>query len=199
MSKLHQDEKQAERRRARALREELALPDGLTSRLDAALRQAEHEARLSRGTRHIPRLLRARGHVLLFLPAAACVALALWVMGNPGFDEVHVAEHELELPDDGHGSLDLSLLLHHHVDDWAKVQVLAPHDVELSTSEHAVHETDSPVCSSGRCRYEFAHHSSATAPHVSLKVQRPGRYHMEVEHASPRARVREVFVIHARR
>ena len=37
------------------------------------------------------------------------------------------------------------------------------------------------------------------APHVRVEVRAPGRYRMNVEHASEGRRVREVFVVHARR
>jgi hypothetical protein len=140
------------------------------------------------------------------VPGAVAMALILHLtIGGEATDEDlwhHAQSQELELVLDqsGHSWVDLELLTHHHDGQHATVKVDAPHDVRVMVPEHAQHANDSPVCADQRCVHEYSQPThDAEAPALQVGVAEPGRYRISVEHASNGSRVREEFVVHARR
>ena len=128
------------------------------------------------------------------------VALALFVnIDTPAFEAMRVAEHHVSLPDEGHGTVNVSLALHEHDDDSARVALVVPKGVHVTALSDHIDDELAPSCKAERCRYEFDHPTVSDTPHVAVHVSEPGSYRMEVEHASSNNRVREVVMIHARR
>lgn len=197
-----EDRRQDERRAARKLRAMLEPSEDLLVRVQEGLdRAAREEAEREPQPRHRPfSPRRFRHHVYLLLPAAASVALALFVnIDTPVFDAMRVAEHHVDLPDQGHGTVNVSLALHEHDDDSARVALVVPRGVHITALSDLIDDTLAPSCKAESCRYEFDHPTGSDAPHVAVHVSEPGSYRMEVEHASSNNRVREVVVIHASR
>ncbi len=182
------------RRRLRQARDAMRVSPDFVARLERALIEAE-------ATRPPARKMQMRAlwmQAPLMLPAALGVMIALYAtLDAPTFDAMNVAEHSLELPLDGRGSVALDLALHHHGSDWADVAVHAPRGVRVSTQ--AFSDVGPDTCRRARCRYDFSHKGDSGSPKMQVHVSQPGRYRMEIEHQSRGARVREVFVIHARR
>lgn len=186
---------------SRALRRlrHLEPSDELAERLDAALRAAEAQERSEQRPRAPTDVRRSWGrNVVLVVPALASMAVALHlVVAEPTFDVGHTAEHALELPVEGTGSLPVALLLGHHDSAFATVRMHVPHGVRVTTAGNGADPV--PSCEKLGCVYEFTHPTGVDAPPVELQVGEPGRYRVHVEHASPDRRVQEVLVVHAHR
>ncbi len=183
------------------------LPEGFDARLNAALVAAD-EAGWRSARAHKSGWARLGGGWLALIPGAAGMALMLHMAVGDGTEEgademwreVQAQELEVVLRDAGHSWISLDLLTHHHEGADAVVRVEAPHDVQVVASEHAEPHDDSPVCKAKRCVHSFSQstHQHASRP-LQLGVSTPGRYRISVEHASSTRRVREEFVVHARR
>jgi hypothetical protein len=173
-------------------------PVELADRLDLALRQAEARERSEAARRPEGGARRALGrNLLLFVPALASMAVALHlVVAEPAFDVGRTAEHALDLPSHGHGSLSVDLLLDEHDTDYAAVRMHLPRGVSLADAGGT---RKAASCEEFGCIYEFMHSTAADAPPLELRVAGPGRYRVHVEHASKDRRVQEVLVLHARR
>jgi hypothetical protein len=199
---------EALREAARELRA-TGIPEGFSERLSNGLLSATRQEAAAGATRAHWRM-RGTGAWLALVPGIAGVALVLHLALADGSDEVaeemwhHAKSQELHLVldanVDGHSWVDLALLTHHHAGAKATVRVDAPHDVRVVLPEHAEHRDDSPQCADDRCVHRFSHgtHHEVNAP-LQVGVTQPGRYRISVEHASPARRVREVFVVNARR
>jgi hypothetical protein len=183
------------------------LPEGFDARLNDALVAAD-EAGWRTARPRASRWSRLGGGWLAVVPGAAGMALMLHMAVGDGTEEgademwhqVQAQELELVLQDAGHSWISLDLLTHHHEGADAVVRVEAPHDVKVVASEHAEAHDDSPVCKAKRCVHSFSQstHRDVSRP-LQLGVSTPGRYRISVEHASSTRRVREEFVVHARR
>jgi len=138
-------------------------------------------------------------HLRLSLPALASMAIAAHlVLVDPIPEDALFEEHQLDMPDVGHGALSLSLSLNEHDSEYASVRLDVPHGVRVSPSNQAISASE-PSCHSEGCVYEFLHPTTADEPHLEFHVERPGRYRVEVEHASDSKRLREIIVVHASR
>jgi len=165
------------------------------ARLERALKQVDRQDRAENPWRRFWYALRSR--MVLTLPALASVSVAVhFLIADPTFDAHRVSEHILETSENGVGQLDLALWLDHHAGEAAKVRVHVPHGITLTPSAGSV--SSPPECHYAGCTYEFVHSSESEGPHMQVQISGPGRYKMQVEHASDRALVREVFVLHAR-
>lgn len=166
-----------------------------TGRLAQSLADAERKSKTSKAHRMGSALHR---RLVITLPALASVAVVTHLLiAEPPFDASRVAEHTVELPEGGAAALDLGLWLDQHEADFASVRVHVPHGLKLTPSPEA--QSQDTDCHDTGCVHEFLHPTDDDAPHVRVEVSRPGRYRMKVEHASEGRRVREVFVVHARR
>lgn len=184
--------------------------EALGDRLEIALIKADRESPGRRVASHRPasRTGRVLGPWLAVVPGAAAMALMLHLAfgkdANENADEmwqhVHSQDVELVLDEDGHSWVNLNLLTHHHDGQQALVRVDAPHDVKVMPPRHAKHHGHAPVCAAARCVHRFSQptHHPRSAP-LQVGVTEPGRYRISVEHASSGGRIREEFVVHARR
>jgi hypothetical protein len=137
-------------------------------------------------------------HLRLSLPALASVAIAAHlVMLDTGGEDAFV-EHRIDLPDVGHAALPLSLSLDEHDSEFASVRMALPHGIRVSPASQAL-STSEPSCHSAGCVYEFLHPTTPEAPQLEVHVDKPGRYRVEIEHASDSKRLREIIFVHARR
>jgi hypothetical protein len=181
-------------RALRKLRSMRPSPD-FAARLSQSLAEADRVKKQTKASRMGSALHR---RLVLTLPALASVAVATHLLiSEPTLDASHIAEHIIEIPAIGPGALDLGLLLHHHEADFASVRVHVPHGLKLTPSPEA--QDEATACHASGCVHEFLHPTDDEAPHVRVEVSEPGRYRMNVEHASEGRRVREVFLVHARR
>jgi hypothetical protein len=138
-------------------------------------------------------------HFRLTLPALASMAIAAHLaLVDPTQEDALFKEHMLELPDVGHGALPLLLSLDEHDSEFASVRLDVPHGVRVSPSNQAFSASE-PSCHSEGCIYEFLHPTGSEEPHLEVHVDEPGRYRVEVEHASDSKRLREIIVVHASR
>lgn len=193
-----------ELQRAAAELRRIELSDEFDMRLADALVAADQHGPSSHAR---PSLwTRAGGPWIALVPGAAAMALMLHVtIGGEATDEElwhqpQMQELELVLDDVGHSWVDLALLTHHHDGHQATVKVDAPHDVRVMVPDHALHANDSPVCAAERCVHKYSQPThDADAAALQVGVAEPGRYRISVEHASNGSRVREEFVVHARR
>jgi hypothetical protein len=165
------------------------------ARLAESLAEVDRKTTTSRA-RRVGSALHRR--LVITLPALASVAVAAHLLiAERSFDASRIAEHTVEIPAVGPAALDLGLWLDQHEADFASVRVHVPHGLKLTPSPEA--QSEETDCHATGCVHEFLHPTDDEAPHVRVEVSRPGRYHMKVEHASDGRRVREVFVVHARR
>jgi hypothetical protein len=179
------------------------LPEGFRERLDAALVRADREAA---SARRLSGRAWTIGPWLALVPGAAGMALMLHLAVGNGTDEgademwhqVQAQELEVVLADAGHSWVSLDLHTHHHDGHHAFVRVEAPHDVEIQPVEHAEAHSGSPQCAAARCVHQFSQPTDAQDA-LNVRVSAPGRYDIAVEHESPAGRVRQRFVVHARR
>jgi hypothetical protein len=178
-------------RRLRSLRPS----PGFAERLERSLAEADRTQQNARGHRWGNALHR---RLVLTLPALASVAVVTHLLlSEPAFDASRVAEHVVDMPEVGPAALDLGLWLDQHDADYANVRVHVPHGLRLTPSPEAQNRAKN--CHETGCVHEFVHPTGDDAPHVRIEVVKPGSYSMKVEHASEGHRVREVFVVHARR
>ncbi len=197
----------AEVRRAAAQLRRAEPSDGFDDRLREALCQADQEA-LDQfgapapssgfaGLQSWSAFVRAAGFAAA--GATAMVLALLWFQPDNGEDVLHrMAELELVLESDGHSWLPLTLETDHHDGAHAHVYVEAPKELEVRASEHADGGQE-PTCGPRHCVHRFAHPTSAPADHhLAIGVSEPGEYRITVEHASPKQKVREVFVVAVR-
>lgn len=135
----------------------------------------------------------------LSLPALASVAIAAHlVWHDPSVEHVSFTEYRLELSPEGNVTLPLSFSLDEHDAEFATVRLDVPHGVSVSAMNETV-KASQPDCHSKGCIYEFLHPTTSLAPHVEVRVAKPGRYRVEVEHESDSKLLRQVFVVHASR
>lgn len=183
------------------------LPEGFESRLAARLVAADR-TQWRHGSARTRRFSRMGSAWLALIPSAAGMAMMLHLAFGNGTDEgadelwhqVQAQEVELVLADDGRAWIGLDLLTHHHDGADAVVRVEAPENVQVVTSDSAQPRGASPVCQAERCVHSFSHPTHTRAPQaVRVGVLQPGRYRISVEHASSKHRVREEFVLNARR
>lgn len=187
------------------------LPEGFHARLAGALVEADQTGWRPNAQPRRTRTawMRAGGPWLAFVPGAAGMALMLHLAFGGGdeaeaeaeiWHQAQSQEVELVLDATGHSWVNLDLLTHHHDGQQAIVRVDAPHDVRVMAPEHAEHEVDSPICAAQRCVHEYSQPThDDNAPALQVGVAEPGRYRISVEHASSGTRVREEFVVLARR
>jgi hypothetical protein len=170
----------------------------LEARLEDALLKAERHERSRLRETHNKRAAWL-GHVRLSLPALASMAIASHLLFvEPNLDDAFVAQHHLDLPDEGHAALPLSLALDAHDSPFASIRLDVPHGMRVTPSERAI-STGQPNCHRAGCVYEFVHPTGTDLPHLEVRVEKPGRYRVEVEHASERKTMREIIVVHAHR
>lgn len=181
-------------RALRKLRSMRPSPD-FTARLAESLAEVDRQTKATKA-RGVGTALHRR--LVITLPALASVAVAThFLISEASFDASRVAEHTVELPEGGPAELDLGFWLDQHEAEFASVRVDVPHGLKLTPSPEA--QSEATDCHATGCVHEFLHPTDDEAPHVRVEVSRPGRYRMEVEHASEGRRVRELFVVHARR
>ena len=90
--------------------------------------------------------------------------------------------------------VEVELSTHHHADDDHHVRVEAPVGVQVALNPPQ--PGPAPACGTHTCVHTFARSDNGRARLV-LSVAQPGRYPIAVQHASPRRKVREHFVLHA--
>ncbi len=181
------------RQAIRKVRDSIRPSAAFEARLEHALSEAEANPKRRRRSTKAAWL-----QAPLMLPAALSFLIAAFVTWDgPSFDAMNVAEHLLEVPVGGEATVSVDLALHHHGDDWTNIAVSAPRGLNVATRGGA--DATPAACRGNRCRYEFSHRASHGSPAMHVRVARPGRYRMEIEHHSRLASVREVFVIHALR
>jgi hypothetical protein len=176
--------------------------DALVSRLLRALVDAERREQAAAQEKRRRRNTWL-SHFRLSLPALASVAIAAHLVlvvptTEEAMPEALFAEHRVELPEQGHAALPLLLSLAEHDSEFASVRLDVPHGVEISPSDQAISASE-PSCHRAGCVYEFVHPTSTEHPHLEVRVQKPGRYLVGVEHASTTKRLREIIVVHASR
>ena len=165
------------------------------ARLAQSLTEVDRAKKQSKASRLGSALHR---RLVLTLPALASVAVVTHLLiSEPTFEASRIAEHTVDLPEGGAAALDLGLWLDQHEADFASVRVHVPHGLKLTPSPEA--QAEATACHASGCVHEFLHPTDDEAPHVRVEVREPGRYRMNVEHASEGRRVREVFLVHARR
>lgn len=176
------------------------VPDAdLETRMMQALVR-EERAEQKRERERIRRRAARLNHFRLSLPALASVAIAAHlVWQDPSAEEMSFTEHRIVLTDSGESALPLSLALHAHDTEFAMVRLDVPHGISVSPSLHAALEAASPDCHQAGCIYEFLHPTDSAIPRIEVRVQKPGRYRLEVEHESNSKLLRQVFVVHASR
>jgi hypothetical protein len=168
---------------------------GFAERLAQALAQVDRDGKKSSKTARLGSRLHRR--LVLTLPALASAAVVTHLLISEPIHASRTAEHIVDIPDVGPAALDLALWLEQHEADFASVRAHVPHGLKLTPSPEA--QGEATDCHASGCVHEFLHPTDDDAPHVRVEVSEPGRYHMKVEHASEGRRVREVFVVHARR
>jgi len=142
--------------------------DALKARLEHALLAAERSERT--------RMLEARhkraawlGHLRLSLPAFASVAIAAHLLvAQPDYEPSIVAEHRLDMPEQGHGALPLSLSLGEHDSEFAAVRLGVPHGMRVTPSDQAI-SARRPSCNREGCVYEFVHPTGTLLPHLEVQ------------------------------
>lgn len=184
------------RRAAREIRE-MRPSEGFDERLAQRLARAD---RASAARVSPPRRRWARNALLALVPTAAAIALVLTFGLERAHDVQHFQETAMVLAPDGQATwLDLSLRTEHHGDREAAVRVEAPESVDVRA--HPTAPRSAPRCADTRCVHGFVmrrEHRLAGAP-LRIGITSPGRYQIHVEHTSHHARVREHFLIIARR
>ncbi len=141
-------------------------------------------------------LVRAAG---LAAAGATILAALFWIHTADDDDVLHrMEELEFVLEDDGHSWLPLTLDTDHHDGEHADVYVEAPKELMVRASRFA-QRGEEPSCGPQKCVHRFAHPTNDGAqPQLAIGVSEPGEYRITVEHASPRQRVREVFLVAVR-
>jgi hypothetical protein len=185
--------------KARALEPSQALK----ARLEQALVRAEHAER-AHSLERMKKRANLVSHLRLALPALGSLAVAAHLLlVEPEFsveepEFAGVAEHVVDMPEQGHVAIPLSLSLDEHDSEYAAVRLGVPHGVRVTPSDQAI-SARQPDCDHTGCVYEFVHPTGAAAPHVEVRVEKPGRYRVDVQHASETKTMREIIVVHARR
>ena len=172
-------------RGARALREREP-SEGFTTRLERAL--AEHRPEPAK-----PSPIWAG--LAIGVPALAAAVLVLHAtVGREALEGAEpltrFEEHHVTLGEAGEAWVELDLRTHEH-EGAATVRVDTPASVQVE----AMIDADR-ACGPSRCTHRFVAMPSR-AP-LRVRVSERGMHSITVEHASPKKRVRERFVVHAR-
>jgi len=107
-------------------------------------------------------------------------------------------EVSLQLPVSGPAWMDLEISTHHHVRKPSHVEIQAPKGVHIDVEEPMFAVTPR-VCDDSSCSHRWSQPGTAEKTSLRVGVNRPGYYVIHVRHESPIARVREQFVLLARR
>jgi hypothetical protein len=202
-------------RHLRAITHPLGFERRLARALDAA--ETEEAQRARRRAQDPARHTKRWGTLLITCPAIAAAALTVALLGRTPQAPTDLHGYGLPAPEAQADSVvrrfeeravasapsgksawvDLDLWTHYHGDKNATVHLDAPSSVQVKASEHSTVDAAAPQCGEERCVHRFVTRTAyrGGASPVRIGLDTPGKYHINVEHASPGVRVSEVFVV----
>jgi hypothetical protein len=178
------------------------------ARIHAALQAAESRGPLpsEKASRAPERSAHFRRGLWVMVGAALASVLLLLGMERTGPRATEQAIHEalplrevsFQVPEGG-GWVVLPWNLNRHPDGLAEVHLETP--AELDFHRHSSHlpAVQLVSCEGERCLHQFTAQAGDSAEPLRVRIHRPGRYMLNVSHASEARQIQESFLVRAER
>jgi hypothetical protein len=176
------------------------------ARIHAALQAAEYRGHLpsERAAKAPERSPHFRRGLWVMVGAALASVLLTLGMERTGASDTEQAIHEalplrevnFQVPEGG-GWVVLPWNLNRHPDGLAEVHLETP--AELDFHRHSLHPPTVQLvsCEGERCLHEFTAEAGDGAEALRVRIHRPGRYMLNVSHASEARQIQESFLVRA--